>query len=1259
MPDFAPSPLEETSTIPPAPVPDMATITQGGEAPSVPTPTGEYAPLVVRDPLATQGYTPSPLQAPLPQIPGYEILGELGRGGMGVVYKARQEKVNRLVALKMVLGSSIASTEARIRFMVEGEVLGRLQHPNIVQIYEVDTFEGQPFFALEFVEGGTLADLLKEKPVISPTEAAALIETLAHAVHYAHSNGVIHRDLKPANVLVMKNAEVRMPNAKAQSPAFIQHSAFGILKLTDFGLAKQTTVGTGLTVTGKVMGTPSYMAPEQAEGKGQLITPATDVYALGAILYELLAGRPPFVANTPYDVIVKVMNEEPPSVSSLRQKLPRDLATICHKCLQKEPAKRYAAAEELAADLRRFREDRPIHARPVGMWERTWRWCRRNPGLAGMATALFLLLVTVALVSSLSAVWLREALTTAEYHRGAATDMAKEARIERNEARRLLGLAATTEGLHAAADGDLFKALLLFAEPLVRDPENAEAAQAARLRIAAYRRLTTAPTLVHVLTQPGGIRRAEFSPDGRLLLLVSDHAQVWDLATGQPRTPPMAAKSSLQHAIFSPDGRWVATAAGNRTTRVWDAATGQPRTPPLTHQSGVWHVAFSPDGRWVVTASYDMSARVWDAATGQARTPPMVHDDDVRYATFSPDSRWVVTASRDGTARVWDAATGQPRSPPLRHSGVWCVAFSPDSRFIVTGGMDNTARVWDAATGQQRVLLAHERSVDHVSFSPDGRWILTHGVDMAVQVWDAVTGQLRTSPLVAQPWGKHALFSPDGRWIVTTSRDKTARVWDAATGQPRSPPLPHHATVSQAAFSPDGRRLVTASQDGTARVWDLARGSLPSLPHHRLVQHAEFSPDGRLILTACEDRIARVWDAVTGLLHTATLPHMGQMRQAAFSPDGRSFLTVALGVRVWDAATGLLRVPPLVPDTEVNHAAFSPDSRWIVTATLRYAHIWDAATGQLRPPPLPHPGRVNHVAFSPDSRWVVTAGDKFAQVWDVTTGQPRTPPLPHGRDVEHVVFSPDGRWVATASFDRTARVWDAATGQPRTPPLIHQGFVGHVAFSPDSRWVVTAEGRIWSWIPNADQAARVWDAATGEPRTPPLPHQDWVYHAAFSPDSRWVVTASQDGTARVWAAATGQPRTPPLKHTTVFVAHAAFSPDGRWIVTAGSDKAARLWELPPEDRPSEDVLRLYQLLAGHRIDISGGLTPLPPEQQYTLFTMLRAKYPDDFRVAPAVARQWRQEQIAECMKSGNLAGVFLHRDWMIVEAIREQGQPGK
>ena len=308
---------------------------------------------------------PAAAPAELPAVAGYEVLAELGRGAMGVVYQARQLRPNRVVALKMVLAGAHAASSDLRRFLAEAEAAAQLQHANIVQVHEVGSHGGLPFISLEYVDGGTLAQKLKGTP-LPPKEAAVLTATLGRAVQYAHRHGVVHRDLKPGNVLL---------------------TADGAPKIADFGLAKCGAAGPGMTQAGAILGTPSYMAPEQAEGKAD-VGPAADVYALGAILYELLTGRPPFQAPTPLDTVLRVVNDEPVPPRKLQPKAPSDLETICLKCLQKDPRKRYASAAALADDLDRFLGDRPILARPVGRPERAWRWCRRNPVVAGMAATL-------------------------------------------------------------------------------------------------------------------------------------------------------------------------------------------------------------------------------------------------------------------------------------------------------------------------------------------------------------------------------------------------------------------------------------------------------------------------------------------------------------------------------------------------------------------------------------------------------------------------------------------------------------------------------------------------------------------------------------------------------------------------------------------------------------------------------------------------------------------------------------------------------
>ncbi|MBY0525199.1 MAG: protein kinase [Gemmataceae bacterium] len=320
-----------------------------------------------------------------PTVSGYEVLGELGRGGMGVVYKAQHQKLKRLVALKMVLAGAHAGPKELSRFHAEAEAVARLQHSNIVQIYEVGEHDGRPFFSLEYIGGGSLAQHLKNH-TLAPRDAAHLIETLADAMHYAHQHGIVHRDLKPANILLAAGAEQELGGRKKKGSSFSlgpDSTTTGLVpKITDFGLAKRLDSHMGNTQTGAVMGTASYMAPEQAGGKAKEVGPAADVWALGAILYELLVGRPPFDGETPMDTMMRVMADDPVPPSKLNARVPRDLETICLKCLEKKPHRRYASAEQLAEDLRCFLDNLPIMARRITVYGRTLKWVRRRPELA-------------------------------------------------------------------------------------------------------------------------------------------------------------------------------------------------------------------------------------------------------------------------------------------------------------------------------------------------------------------------------------------------------------------------------------------------------------------------------------------------------------------------------------------------------------------------------------------------------------------------------------------------------------------------------------------------------------------------------------------------------------------------------------------------------------------------------------------------------------------------------------------------------------
>jgi serine/threonine-protein kinase len=377
----------------------------------------------------------------LPAVPGYEILEELGRGGMGVVFRARQVALNRIVALKMILAGEEASPTDLERFRREAEAAAALDHPNIAQVFEVGTYRGRPYFTLEYVGGGSLRRYAKDP--LPPRAAATIVEAIARGVAHAHSRGIIHRDLKPDNILLeLGNAECGMRNdgRTPSSELRIPHSVFP--KITDFGLAKDLGSGDSPTAPGAVLGTPSYMAPEQAAGDSNRVGPQTDVYALGAILYRLLSGRAPFAAPTPFETMHLVIFSDPPAPSELVPMLPRDLATICLKCLRKSPALRYESAAALADDLNRFLAGEPVRARRVSAPERAWKWVRRNRGPTAIAAGVFVALAAAAGVTSWQAAEAERARAVAVQRQGEADRARDEALAEKQRVSEQQTLAA-------------------------------------------------------------------------------------------------------------------------------------------------------------------------------------------------------------------------------------------------------------------------------------------------------------------------------------------------------------------------------------------------------------------------------------------------------------------------------------------------------------------------------------------------------------------------------------------------------------------------------------------------------------------------------------------------------------------------------------------------------------------------------------------------------------------------------------------------
>ena len=997
--------------------------------------------------------------SPLGSFGDYDLLEEIARGGMGVVYKARQRKLGRIVAVKMILAGPLAGKEFVQRFRTESTAAAILQHPNIVAIHDVGVHDGRHYFSMDYVEGQNLAQRVGQQP-LPANKAARCVEIIAEAIHYAHERGILHRDLKPSNVLIDLNDQPR---------------------ITDFGLARRLDGESSLTMTGQVLGSPNFMPPEQAGAKNGKVGRPSDVYALGGILYYLLTARAPCHADSLEHTLSQVLNTEPVSPRLLNPSVPRDLETITLKCLEKEPSRRYQTAKELAEELGRVLRHEPIQARPVNAPEKLWRWCRRKPAVAGGFG-----LALAALVFGLAATswqWRRaERIAGSERH--------ERQRAEAGESNAVQQIYIDQLNLTQAAweQNNVSRMRRLLDETASAPQRGFEWYYWQRqmhLELRALRGHT------------GPILAVAYSPDGRRIVTGSadNSARVWDSETGQELFPLTGHSDSVRSVAFSSDGQRIVTGSWDRTIRVWEAATGRPLRSIVANGKEVFSVAFSPDGQRIVSGGQEETARVWDANSGNELFPLEGHTNLVWAVAFSTDGQRIVTGSWDQTAKVWDAHTGEDLSTLIGHRGaVLSVAFSPDGQRVVTGGQDHRAKVWDAATGAHRFTIkGHSAAVFSVSFSRDGTRILTSSDDQTARLWDAASGEeLRVFKGHGSRIGS-AAFSPDGQRIVTgggamrfapegiffiptTGDDQAAKVWDATDTREVLTLRGHEKEVVSVDISADGRFVASGSFDGTARVWDIRTGQEVSRMsgHDAAVRGVAFFPDGKRIITGGFDGTARIWDIASRREIYRLEGHTARVFSVAVSPDSRWIATSGWDhtVRVWDAVTGQPRHKFDVPALYVYGVAFSPDSRQVGSADVDgMVRLWDADSGR-EYPGFRDTQLIWSLAFSRDGRRIVTGSHgPIAKVWDAASGTQQITLEEHAAEIHAAVFSPDGRRIVTGSADQTAKLWDAVTGRELLTLKGHSGNVYSVAFTPDGQRIVTGSG---------DRTIKVWEAASKE-----------------------------------------------------------------------------------------------------------------------------------------------------------------------------------
>lgn len=1130
----------------------------------------------------------------------YELIEEIARGGMGIVCRARQKSLNRIVAVKLILAGQWAGPAHIQRFKAEAEAAARLDHPHIVPIHDIGEHAGQHFFSMKLIEGRNLAQVLAARETQGGTlhrerEWAQLVATMARAVHYAHQRRVLHRDLKPTNILI---------------------DAHGEPHLTDFGLAKIIERTSDLTHTAAILGTPNYMAPEQASGKTRHVTTAADIYSLGAILYELLTGRPPFVGETPLETLNLVRDAEPSPPRAIQPRISRDLEIICLHCLHKEPDRRYGSAEALADELDRFLRDEPIHARPSGPLEKIWRWARRQPALAGLSAALLL-----ALLVGLAA-------TTWQWRRANESNiLQQQVNQQLHDTNVFLRLQRAHDRL---AQDEFLDALPVLAHILRGNPSNRLAAEMFVGYLASQRLI---PLPEHWQKHTNEHQGVLFSPDGsRLASWSQTHGSlaiypVEDSILGREsfRITPGGNFSAIG---FSFDGRSLFAGLETGVVHWLDAISGRTLSVPIDMGRPLRAAVLVEGGRRLLTVSKSGRLQAWE--TNGAHETRAELGNLTSTAGFSPDGSRFAALGRDGSLCAWETASGRLLvtfpTPANTHGVMW----DPTSRYFAVAsdapGLHVLAADSNLTSAARSEGWRNAHPVDAVAFSGDGTLVASAHADRTLRIWHLSDGSSAASTIRLKARQRRIAFAENDHWLLGLDDNGACNAWDARSGLPVAARLSREWRMHGWAVHAGQQLMASATYGGDIFLMELE----PRVPRHTVLQHgsmlhsAEFSRDGNFVATTGADGVVRVWNTASGEKAFGPLAHPRAVTRCAFSPDGKPLLTVCEDntARVWDFRLAREVTPQLRHQDSVETATFSPDGRTIVTASRDgTARLWNT-TGEPVGPPLKHGKLITQAQFSPDGRLLVTAGHALkTQLWSVPDGQ-IVVELPTLAAVSALQFSHHGTRLAIGHFNGTLRIWDVATSKVISPALARRGRISSVTFSPDDRTV------LWT---ASDNQASLWTFADGNSASRLFSHASAVLEARFTPDGLRILTATEDGSIQLWDAGSGFKLATLARHDGAPVS-LQVHPNGRQALTTSTDGKAFLHELPIVPLPVPEWLpEVADNITGIRLDVSG--TPqLWPHWREPMSRFLTSPPQDAFgqqvwwMVAPRSVRQSRQER---------------------------------
>ncbi|MFO0880316.1 MAG: protein kinase [Gemmataceae bacterium] len=1116
----------------------------------------------------------------MPRLPGYVLERELGRGGMGVVYLAWHLGLARHVAIKTMLAGAHASDDDLRRFQAEILAVARFHHPNIVQIHDVGTHDGLPFCVLEYLGGGSLSDRLTHTS-LPPRRAAALLIVLARAVEAAHEQGIVHRDLKPGNVM--------FPGDASHSPGVEWDPRDA--RITDFGIAKHLDNLHGLTATDSILGTPAYMAPEQASGKSREVGPRADIYSLGAILYECLTGRPPFTGPSAVEILPQVLRDDPLPPSRLVGGVPRDLETICLQCLEKDPARRYPTVQALLDDLECYIDGRPISARPTSPLERGLRWARRNPTVALLLAAL-----TLAIGAGFAGVtyqW-RQA---AKAHQALelSTNSLAHAFQERLQA---LDLSETqtrqAEAARGLAERERQDALVARG---VADHEKLEAERSRQIAEAARRSAETHLGYSQVAQASMLLERNELAHSKQLLRAVPPEQRGWEWHYLMGQTHSWLA--SAEHSSWplklatSPDGQWATVAAGYPPSRAPGSRSPvviyHHRLPSLTRsphciegcEAPLRHFGYLQDGRFAIidARQHVLLLEPTTHAIQMELSPPAFATD----AWLSADGRWLARSFLDHQVLLYDLKTGRPAGRLIGHPRpLRSVVFAPEGDTVVTADDLGHVRIWDLTSQTVRQRILH--TGQWVSLSPDGRWLAAHHENTHLRVLAMETGRVVwTEPLSQYTGAMHGppIFSPDSRWLVTCESRSDPRVWSTQSGKRLAiladPDGTEINSITSLWISPDSCWAATTGTNRKLRLWDLAQGTLlrTYAGHTTGILDGVFAASGRQFVTVGGgpnpgDNALLLWDLTRDprvwrepVFHRRVT--QGELANLlAFDPQGQLYLGHAgTGVEVWDDAGVRCTTWPMVtyrPDWYSWHsAALSDDGRYLagIIDHSQFILFIDTRTGTRQRFNSGVPVRT--LALSPDGRLLAVATyDGWLVLYD-TASRVRVYHHAIGQ-VFRLRFSPDSRRLAIGGNGLACLDLDGMRLNPIAPWFLPGPVVG-LAFQPGSpclacttetAGLITLVDLEKRWI------VRQWS----EPRI--------LGDVAFHPQGNRLAVASREGIITLYDAATGkevltlQGRTG-REMDRAFPPRVAFSPDGRRLAATDYTLGLWIWEADPPD----------------------------------------------------------------------------------------------